>query len=156
MNSTWTSVDAKQLDPPIRLLGTVVKGYGRGSKQLGYPTANFDSKAVNSLTLPNGVYYGFARVGNESDVSQMVMSIGSNPQFDNKEKSVEVHILKQYEQDFYGEELRVIIIGYIRDMLKFTGLPQLIDAINKDIQFAKEVLKNKDLLKRDHFIVSEL
>lgn len=34
----WT--DHVALEPPLNLEGTVVKGFGRGSKQLGVPTAN--------------------------------------------------------------------------------------------------------------------
>ena len=30
------------LDPPVRMGGPVVKGFGRGSKVLGIPTANLD------------------------------------------------------------------------------------------------------------------
>ncbi len=39
----------KWLDPPIFLFGDVVKGFGRGSKQLGIPTANFPESVVKSL-----------------------------------------------------------------------------------------------------------
>ena len=49
---------------PIYLRGQVEKGFGRGSKDLGCPTANLPSKVVgpgSSLTR-TGVYFGFARV----------------------------------------------------------------------------------------------
>ena len=37
------------LDHPIFLFGDVVKGFGRGSKQLGIPTANFAESVIKSL-----------------------------------------------------------------------------------------------------------
>lgn len=49
---------------PIYLRGKVEKGFGRGSKDLGCPTANLPAKVVgpgSSLTR-TGVYFGFARV----------------------------------------------------------------------------------------------
>jgi len=134
------------MDYPIAIEGIVVKGFGRGSKQLGFPTANFDQKAVETLKILNGVYYGIARVNNGS-VEDMVMSVGWNPQFQNKEKSIEVHILKKYEQDFYGCKLRVLALGYIRDMDKFESLEKLIEAINNDIIIAKSQLQKPELLK---------
>jgi riboflavin kinase len=36
------------LDVPLRLKGTVVKGFGRGSAQLGIPTANLDSSSLSA------------------------------------------------------------------------------------------------------------
>ena len=37
-----------RLSPPRRLVGTVIHGFGRGSKELGVPTANMDKTAVQS------------------------------------------------------------------------------------------------------------
>ena len=37
------------LEHPIFLFGDVVKGFGRGSRQLGIPTANFPESVVKSL-----------------------------------------------------------------------------------------------------------
>ncbi|CCF50903.1 hypothetical protein NDA11_003429 [Ustilago hordei] len=49
---------------PIYLRGKVEKGFGRGSKDLGCPTANLPSKVVGpgSPLTRTGVYFGFARV----------------------------------------------------------------------------------------------
>lgn len=35
---------------PFRLRGIVTHGFGRGSKQLGIPTANMDKKAVDTAS----------------------------------------------------------------------------------------------------------
>ena len=54
-----------------------------------YVTANMDRSAVSVLpeALHTGVYYGFGCVDNGS-VHEMVMSIGTNPFYNNKERSM--------------------------------------------------------------------
>ncbi|KAF3061403.1 Riboflavin kinase [Daldinia childiae] len=48
---------------PLRMEGTVISGFGRGSKELGIPTANLP---VDSVATPwiasakSGVYFGYA------------------------------------------------------------------------------------------------
>ncbi|KAJ3317511.1 riboflavin kinase [Boothiomyces sp. JEL0866] len=109
---------------PLRLKGIVSKGFGRGSKELGIPTANLPEDEANSVgnVLETGIYYGYAQVGNNSPVYEMCMSYGWNPYYKNEKRSAEVHIIHQFEQDFYGEELKVIILGYIRPELNYTTL----------------------------------
>ncbi|CAG9838452.1 unnamed protein product [Diabrotica balteata] len=121
--------------------GEVVKGFGRGSKELGTPTANLPMEAVNQLPddLDTGVYYGFASV-NGGEVYKMVMSIGWNPFYKNKTKSMEVHVLHEFDSDFYGKEIRIVILGYLRQEKNFNSLEALIDAIKDDINQAREKL----------------
>jgi riboflavin kinase len=56
----------------------VVAGFGRGSKELGVPTANLDVDALGAALdgVPPGIYFGWANVGDDARVHQMVMSIG--------------------------------------------------------------------------------
>jgi len=81
------------------------------------------------------------------------MSVGWNPQFNNKVKSVEVHVLKQFDEDFYGSTIRVLVYGYIRPMAKFESLEKLIEMINQDIAIAKLELQSSpaQALKKDAF-----
>ena len=66
------------LAAPVLLRGPVVKGFGRGSKELGIPTANLDIDALGEAAeaLATGIYYGWARVGAAPEAHMMVMSIG--------------------------------------------------------------------------------
>ncbi|KAJ1505453.1 riboflavin kinase [Coelomomyces lativittatus] len=57
-----------------------------------------------------------------NNVYPMVMSLGWNPFFKNQKRSAEVHIIHEFEDDFYGEELRVIILGYIREEKNYSTL----------------------------------
>ncbi|KAK1786972.1 hypothetical protein P4O66_017350, partial [Electrophorus voltai] len=74
---------------PYFCRGQVIRGFGRGSKELGIPTANFQDSVVDSLPadLSTGIYYGWGRVGN-GDIHKMVMSIGWNPYYKNIKKSM--------------------------------------------------------------------
>ncbi len=56
----------------------MVKGFGRGSKELGVPTANLDIAEVGAQAegFAPGIYFGWASVGSSEQVYKMVMSIG--------------------------------------------------------------------------------
>ncbi|KAI6221237.1 Riboflavin biosynthesis protein RibF domain protein [Aphelenchoides besseyi] len=118
---------------PHRFRGVVVHGFGRGGKKLKCPTANLDRTAVDSLPADfvDGIYAGLARV-NESPFYPMVMSVGYNVQFDSKLKTVEVHILKTFQNDFYDANLEGVALHYLRPMRVFSSLTELIEAIEKD------------------------
>ncbi|XP_072877619.1 riboflavin kinase isoform X4 [Chlorocebus sabaeus] len=108
---------------PYFCRGQVVRGFGRGSKQLGIPTANFPEQVVDNLPadISTGIYYGWASVGS-GDVHKMVVSIGWNPYYKNTKKSMETHIMHTFKEDFYGEILNVAIVGYLRPEKNFDSL----------------------------------
>ncbi|KAI8900507.1 hypothetical protein BC833DRAFT_614351 [Globomyces pollinis-pini] len=137
---------------PLRLKGTVTKGFGRGSKELGIPTANLPETVSGSVedVLETGIYYGFAGVGTSSAVYPMVMSYGWNPFYNNEKRSAEVHIIHKFEADFYDEELRIIILGYLRPELDYTTKDALIEDINIDIQVATNSMERISYQKFTH------
>ncbi|KAG8595810.1 hypothetical protein GDO81_001639 [Engystomops pustulosus] len=138
---------------PYYCSGEVVRGFGRGSKELGIPTANFPEHVVDGLPcdLDTGIYYGWGCVGN-GDIYKMVMSIGWNPFYKNTKKSVETHIIHRFENDFYGEVLSIVIVGYIRPEKSFNSLDDLIAAIHSDIEEAKKQLDLPERRKlKDHY-----
>merc|ERR1740139_961229 len=63
MNATITTTSRVL---PIRLTSKIIPGFGRGSKDLGIPTANISRDDLNCEiefdALPCGIYWGFARV----------------------------------------------------------------------------------------------
>lgn len=135
----------------------VVAGFGRGSSELGIPTANVSTKEVHSVTqLDPGVYFGFAKVEKDEEhkvtetkqrengtnvdykygyeleegkdlnvVLPMVMSIGWNPFYGNKEKAVELHIIHEFSTTFYGAIVSFNVLGYIRPELNYTTKGEL-------------------------------
>lgn len=133
---------------PLYCNGIVIEGFGRGSKQLGIPTANYSNDVISSLPeeVNTGVYYGWAQV-NSGDVHKMVMSIGWNPYYKNVTKSMEVHIMHPFGQDFYGSNLKTCILAYIRPETDFSSLDELISTIKSDIALAEKMLDTKEFLK---------
>ena len=130
---------------PYYASGTVVTGFQRGSTQIGMPTANYPDEVVDKLptSFDQGVYFGWAQVKN-GPVYKMVMSIGTNPYYNNEKKTMETHIMNKFEVSFYGDELRVIIVGYLRPMRSFEGLARLVDAIKRDVEQAKTLLDKNE------------
>ncbi|XP_032069891.1 riboflavin kinase isoform X1 [Thamnophis elegans] len=126
---------------PYFCRGEVVRGFGRGSKELGIRTANFSEEVVDSFPsdISTGIYYGWGCVGT-GDVHKVVLSIGWNPYYKNVKKSVETHVIHPFKEDFYGEVLSIIIVGYIRPEQNFDSLDALIAAIQHDIDEAKNLL----------------
>jgi len=89
---------------------------------------------------------------NCSQVFKMAMNIGWVPFYKNKDKSIEIHILNNFGFDFYGEELRAIALGYIREEMDFKGIDTLIAAIADDVEYSKKQLENPTHknMKRTH------
>lgn len=74
----------------------------------------------------------------DQQVFPMVMSIGWNPFYKNTMKTAEVHIMHAFEADFYGLEMRVVVLGYIRPEYNYVSKEALI----KDIDIDKRVAHN--------------
>eukprot|EP00501_MAST-03F_sp_TOSAG23-6_P000704 GSMAST32.ASY1.ANO1.732.1 assembled CDS len=150
------------VDPPIRFCSTVAKGFQRGSKELGWPTANLDNSAAVYSTLQKmdtGIYCGWASVGNvNSDlcIYKAAISVGHNPTFKGTEatqhKVVEPYLLHEFAEDFYGEEIRLVVCGYIRPEADFSGeidfMTALKNAIGADVVCTDKAL---DCPKFAHF-----
>ena len=55
--------------------------------------------------------------------------------------SKEVHILHSYKHDFYGKELRIAMLGYIRPEYNYTSVESLIQDIEMDKKVTTESLR---------------
>ncbi|PWY92943.1 riboflavin kinase [Aspergillus heteromorphus CBS 117.55] len=160
------SDDGPSAPYPIRLSGPVIKGFGRGSKELGIPTANIPAEGLDEYPdLSVGVYYGVvaldpARFAYEDDapILPAVLSIGYNPFYKNKTKSIEIHIMPPLSApsptatadgpvtfhklpDFYGTPLRLLILGYIRPEFDYVSLDALVEDIRVDCEVARRSLQ---------------
>ncbi|KAG9251459.1 riboflavin kinase [Emericellopsis atlantica] len=132
---------------PLTMEGKVISGFGRGSKELGIPTANLpvDEKATPWIAdAKSGVYFGYASLltpaATDFKVYPMVMSIGYNPFYKNTVRSAEVHILHSFEQDFYDAHMRLLITGFIREEKDYKSLEALVEDINFDCTVTKNSL----------------
>ncbi|CAM6095854.1 unnamed protein product [Calypogeia fissa] len=139
---------------PICARGHIVQGFGRGRKQMGIPTANIDPLELppDFLALPKGVYFGWAkqRHGDELDggVHKMVMNIGNRPTFaDGEGLTVEVHILHDFSSDFYGKELSIVVLGFIRNEMRFSSFDDVVQRIKADINTADKLLDGDEMVQ---------
>ena len=135
---------------PMRLRGPVVRGFGRGSKLLGIPTANLDVEALGpafSHAATTGIYAAFATIAPFSDtapVFKAVLSIGTNPFFkDVQKKTVEPWLLADFPDPFYGAELRLVVVAYLRAEADFVSLEQLVLQIRADGELARYLLDHE-------------
>ena len=161
MSSSSTSM----LKEAILLQGQVTHGYGRGSKKLGVPTANlphFDEE-LRENGIQQGVYYGWSKLyGKSSPEVPCVANIGKSPTFEGQENPiniVEVHLIDPpSSSDFYGEFMRVALVGFLRSETKFESFDALVKQINQDVHDAASYCSSADptiLGKAREFLASD-
>lgn len=126
------------LGRPYSVVGPVIKGKQVGRK-LGFPTANILPEPHMSLIRP-GVYVSYTEVGNVLYPS--LSNVGYNPTFDQTELNMESFLL-DFDEDIYGQTIRIFFIAHIRDEKKFDSLEALIAQMNHDLDFAKTNYFNK-------------
>ena len=137
------------------LRGAVVHGHGRGGSQLGFPTANVAlTPAITAALAPmkNGVFAGWACVEPETGVGYpMVMSVGFNPHFKDKDLTAEVHFVHKFPEDFYGKCIRVAVLERIREMQKYDSLQALIDDITNDCRRGVAIAEAHPVAASEYF-----
>eukprot|EP00438_Fugacium_kawagutii_P022496 Skav233626 [mRNA] locus=scaffold492:22796:23584:+ [translate_table: standard] len=159
---------------PVRLRAKVVRGFGRGSKQLGFPTANLEirwdadvsqlseeERTVRDFATSHrtGIYCAWGCVegagGAEEQVHKVAMSMGWNPTFDDvKAKTIEPWILHHFTEDFYDSYLRLLVLAYVRPEVKFESTEHLKHEIAADGEFCRASLSSPDLaaFQQDPFL----
>ncbi|MEK7356430.1 MAG: riboflavin kinase, partial [Bdellovibrionota bacterium] len=119
------------------LTGLVERGAGRG-RRLGIPTANLRSTA--ELVPKRGVYAAWATV--RGGRFKAVVNNGLNPTFTPglQTLSVEAHLLG-FDDDVYGEPLRLDFVQRLRDEVKFASVDELVARIRLDIAEGERLLR---------------
>jgi riboflavin kinase / FMN adenylyltransferase len=121
------------------ILGTVIKGKGRGKSILNIPTANITSPV--EIAPKEGVYA--VRVGYKGSIYDGVANIGKNPTFGNTNVSYEVHLFG-FSGDLIGESLRIYFIDRIRNERTFPDVVTLEKQIREDMDIAGKILIAKN------------
>ena len=124
------------LGRPFCVQGTVIQGDKRG-RTIGFPTANF--QASKTLSPARGVYAVRISLADDRRFTG-VMNFGSRPTVDGGQELFEVHLF-DFDEDLYGQTLKVELVRKIRDEQKFEGLDALVAQIQSDAQNAREILK---------------
>ena len=116
--------------------GRVSHGRQIGSG-LGFPTINIPYES-GRVTLPRGVYYTLCRAGERTYPS--ITNVGVRPTFSLHELVSETNLLDA-GGDFYGADIRIEFIRFVRPEKKFSTPIELSRAIKHDINGAKEFFK---------------
>lgn len=129
----------------------LVKHGARRGRTLGYPTANLDPDDLGVLPV-DGVYAGWLLRPYAQDDKQAVLgtdgvlrlpaaiSVGTNTTFGEQRRTVEAHVLGRTDLDLYGEEVVVELVKYLRPMITFRTVADLLAQMEKDVATTAHVL----------------
>jgi riboflavin kinase/FMN adenylyltransferase len=127
---------ARMLGRPPAVRGEVVRGDARG-RELGFPTANLGGR-VEGLAPADGVYAGTVVI---DDVEYpAAISVGNNPTFTPDEQSRVEAFLLDFTGDLYGRVMEVRFHAYIRGMVAFDSLEDLIARMKEDVEVTRSLL----------------
>lgn len=123
------------LGRPHRLLGTVVRGDGRG-RQIGIPTANLGLQA--NQEPGTGVYAAWAFIAGQCVPA--VVNIGRVPTAGaDRPLTVEAHLIG-WKTDCYDAPLALECVHRVREERRFPNFTDLVAQIHTDIEFATKIL----------------
>lgn len=117
-------------------VGVVEHGLKIG-REIGFPTANM-SRDAEGLLPRDAVYAGWLHVDGERYMT--ALSVGINETFTAVPRLLEAHILDVRGLDLYGKVITCEYVEFIRPAAKFSGVEELVEAINQDLQKIREVL----------------
>jgi len=129
------------LGHPYLVIGQVEKGLQRG-KTIGFPTANLSIHPLKMLP-PDGVYAVKVRIAENQYLG--ILNIGRRPTFKDSPRTFEVHLL-DFTGNLYGCTLQTDIIKFIRSEQAFPDSLALARQISSDIQVARQILYEDNLL----------
>jgi riboflavin kinase/FMN adenylyltransferase len=128
------------LGRPHRVEGIVVRGAQRG-RELGFPTANVETLPHTAIPA-DGVYAGWLHVGDEA--MPAAISVGTNPQFDGTERTVEAYAIDRVGLDLYGLHVAVDFLAFVRGQARFDSIEALLEAITDDVKRSRELIEAYD------------
>jgi riboflavin kinase/FMN adenylyltransferase len=118
------------------LSGKVVLGNQIGQK-IGYPTANIDLENDFKLIPSLGVYA--IKIEFNHHTYKGMLNIGIRPTLNINKLSIEAHLF-DFNEDIYGQYIKVIFVDKIRDEQRFNNLEDLVVQLNKDKIIAHSLL----------------
>ncbi|MBT2563658.1 bifunctional riboflavin kinase/FAD synthetase [Pedobacter sp. ISL-68] len=127
---------------PFSIYGRVIKGDKIG-RTIGFPTANIFVEETYKLIPGDGIYA--VTVEMESEVPNPNPStlnpqpykgmayIGQRPTINGMTRNIEVNIF-DFNQEIYGQDIKMNFLKFLRHDVKFTGLEALTLQLQKDKQ----------------------
>jgi riboflavin kinase / FMN adenylyltransferase len=133
---------ALDLGRPHRVEGIVVSGHQHG-RALGFPTANLETLPHTAIPA-DGVYAGWLVAieddGTDGECWPAAISVGTNPTFDGRERSVEAYALDRDDLDLYGAHMGADFVHRLRDTVRFDSVDDLITQMHADVDEARRLL----------------
>ncbi|MCP4500942.1 MAG: bifunctional riboflavin kinase/FAD synthetase [Deltaproteobacteria bacterium] len=146
------------LGRPYSLQGQVVSGDQRG-RTLGFPTANIQCE--RELLPELGVYATFCILDDGRHIPS-VTNLGLRPTFNGAGVRIEAHLLAspapetksgeadgdaRFDEDLYGQMVRLEFVARIRAELRFSGKEELVAQVQRDVDKAQEILRDDAFLE---------
>ncbi len=134
------------LGRPYEVDGMVVRGDRRG-RRIGFPTANIDTEC---LVPADGVYAGIAELPNGTHLAAGI-HVGPRSTFGDTRRTIEAHLLAaEVDEDAagpeptrrlrglpeYGWPIRLQLVAWLRDQMKFESVESLVDQMTRDCERA--------------------
>lgn len=118
--------------------GEVIQGDQRG-RTIGFPTANVAFKAGQAWPA-QGVYAAWATLPDGRRLPAAV-NIGMRPTFHQhaEQPLLEAHLI-DFDEDLYGQKLRVEFVDFLRSERRFAGIDEIAEQLKKDVDNARTVL----------------
>jgi riboflavin kinase/FMN adenylyltransferase len=127
---------ARVLARPHEVIGEVRQGDQRG-RTIGFPTANV---AAETLVPADGVYAATA-VLDDGSRHPAAVNIGTRPTFQGVDRRVEAHLIGASMPMAYGWRVRLEFHSYVRDQVRFDGVPRLVAQLKADCRRTLELLE---------------
>jgi len=134
---------------PFSIFGRVIKGDKIG-RTIGFPTANIFVEETYKLIPGDGIYAVTVEIESEvrspeSEVNtsniqpsafnpqayQSMAYIGQRPTINGMTRNIEVNIF-DFNQEIYGQDIKMNFLKFLRHDVKFTGLEALTVQLQKD------------------------
>lgn len=141
------------LGRPYELAGTVERGDRRG-RTIGVPTANV---RCETLMPADGVYAAVAKI-DDGRWWPAAVNVGSRPTFDGIDRRVEAHLIGAHRGNArseqwtpieglaeYGWNVRLQLVGWVRDQVRFAGIDALVAQLRRDISRAAALVRRRTM-----------
>jgi len=121
--------------------GEVVKGDQRG-RTIGFPTANI-MYTEGQAWPAQGVYAAWVSLPGGQRLPAAV-NIGMRPTFHQhaEQPLLEAHLI-DFDQDLYGQHLRVEFVDFLRSERRFAGIDEISEQLKKDVDNARAALADR-------------
>ncbi len=134
------------LDRNYEFSGIVIEGDKRG-RELGFPTANIKTDNENKLLPALGIYLVEFLVRDEKHYG--LLSIGKRPTFYNSGKIVPEVYIYNFNEEIYGENVKVTILERLRGEEKFSSADELVAQMQIDKKNGIEIIRSLEPVNRN-------